>query len=82
MDRETIRTIILVIALTNQTFVSFGLNPIPGDENTWYKVISTIFTAVTAIIAWFRNNYVTAKGKQQNYEHYRINFARIRKASS
>jgi SPP1 family holin len=63
MDRgTTIRTIILVIALINQTFVSFGLNPIPGDEDTWYEVISTIFTAVTAIIAWFKNNYVTAKG--------------------
>ena len=35
MDRgTTIRTIILVIALINQTFVSFGLNPIPGDEDT------------------------------------------------
>jgi SPP1 family holin len=66
MDRGiTIRTIILVIALINQIFVSFGLNPIPGDENTWYEVISTIFTAVTAIIAWFKNNYVTAKGVKQ-----------------
>ena len=66
MDRGTvIRTAILIIALLNQLLVSFGLNPIPGDEDTWYEVISTIFTAVTAGWAWFRNNYVTAKGKQQ-----------------
>lgn len=28
-------------------------------------VITTIFTGVSAGVAWFKNNYVTAKGKAQ-----------------
>ncbi len=66
MDRGTvIRTIVLVIALINQLLISFGLNPIPGNEDLWYEIASTIFTAVAATIAWFKNNAVTAKGKRQ-----------------
>lgn len=66
MDKGTVvRTTVLVIALINQLLVSFGLNPIPGNEDLWYEVASTIFTAVAATVAWFRNNYVTAKGKKQ-----------------
>jgi SPP1 phage holin len=38
LDKGTfIRTAILIIALLNQLLVSFGLNPIPGDEDTWYE---------------------------------------------
>ncbi|GAF66934.1 holin [Bacillus sp. TS-2] len=28
-------------------------------------MISTIITAIVAAVAWFKNNYVTAKGKKQ-----------------
>jgi SPP1 family holin len=66
MDKGTIiRIFVLVVALVNQLLVSLGLTAIPGDEGSWYKVISIIFTAVAAIIAWFKNNYVSAKGKKQ-----------------
>lgn len=66
MDKGTlIRTIVLLIALVNQLLVSFGLTPIPGDQGVWYEVASTIFTAATATWAWFKNNYITAKGKKQ-----------------
>ena len=37
MVRGTIiRTAILIIALLNQLLVSFGSNPISGNENDWY----------------------------------------------
>lgn len=66
MDKGTlVRTLVLSVALINQLLVAFGLNPILGNEDTWYTVISTVFTAVTAAVAWFKNNYVTAKGKKQ-----------------
>jgi SPP1 family holin len=66
MDKGTvIRTVVLAIALINQLLVTLGLTPIPGDEDIWYEVSSTIFTAVVSVWAWFRNNYVTAKGKKQ-----------------
>lgn len=66
MDKGTfIRTIILFVALINQFLVASGLNPIPGSEDVWYEVISAILTFVTGTIAWFKNNYVTAKGLEQ-----------------
>jgi SPP1 family holin len=66
IDRGTmIRTIILAIALINQFLTAFGLTKIPGTSEEQILVISTIFTAVTAIITWFKNNYLTTKGKKQ-----------------
>lgn len=66
MDKGTlIRTIVLVIALINQFLVAFSLNPVPGNEDIWYDVISTILTAAASAWAWFKNNYVTVKGKKQ-----------------
>ncbi|MEK4871590.1 phage holin [Niallia sp. FSL W8-1348] len=66
MDKGTlIRTIVLFIALVNQFLVSFGLYEIPGTAEEQTAFISAIFTFVTAVIAWFKNNYVTSKGKKQ-----------------
>lgn len=66
MDRGTlIRTIVLALALINQFLIAAGLNPIPGTEEVWGEVISTVFTAAIAAWSWFKNNYVTAKGKKQ-----------------
>ncbi|NCG67757.1 phage holin [Bacillus coagulans] len=66
MDRGTlIRTIVLFIALLNQILVSCGLYKIPGTAEQQTEVLSTLFTLVTSVVAWFKNNYVTAKGKAQ-----------------
>lgn len=66
MDKGTIiRTIVLFIALVNQFLVSFGLYEIPGTAEEQTAFITAVFTFVTAVIAWFKNNYVTARGKKQ-----------------
>ncbi|WP_276532077.1 phage holin [Heyndrickxia oleronia] len=66
MDKGTvIRTIVLAFALVNQLLVGFGLYEIPGTEQEQTAVMSGVFTFVAAGIAWFKNNYVTAKGKKQ-----------------
>lgn len=66
MDKGTIiRTAVLVIALINQVLVSTGLNPIPGSEDVWGEIVSSTFTFAAAGVAWFKNNYVTTKGKNQ-----------------
>ncbi|WP_273128938.1 phage holin [Bacillus weihaiensis] len=66
MDKGTvIRSIVLFIALANQFLVSFGLYEIPGTAEEQTAFLSTLFTIIMAIIAWFKNNYVTAKGKKQ-----------------
>lgn len=66
MDKATsIRSLVLVVALINQALMASGLTPIPGTEEVWGEVIATGFTVVAAGVAWFKNNYVTAKGKAQ-----------------
>nr|WP_034678864.1 phage holin [Priestia megaterium] len=66
MDKGTIaRTIALVIALTNQFLVIFGRSPLPIDNELLENTVSAIFTIVTSLIAWFKNNYVTSIGMKQ-----------------
>jgi len=66
MDKGTIiRTIVLLIALLNQFLVSLGLYEILGTAEEQTALLSAVFTFVTAVVAWFKNNYITAKGKKQ-----------------
>ena len=67
-----IRTVLLFMALINQTLILFGKPILPISEEqvtslaeTLYLAFSMIFTIVTTLVAWFKNNYVTDKGKQQ-----------------
>lgn len=72
-DKGTvIRTVLLFMALINQTLILFGkpILPISEDQvtslaDTLYLAFSMIFTIVTTLMAWFKNNYVTEKGKLQ-----------------
>ena len=54
------RTIILIIALINQVLTATGHSVIPIDDATVTGLISTIFTVVTAMIAWWKNNSFTS----------------------
>ncbi|MCY7789837.1 phage holin [Bacillus haynesii] len=72
-DKGTVvRTVLLFIALVNQTLIMFGKAALPISEDqvntladALYLTGSMIFTIVTTLVAWFKNNYVTGKGKQQ-----------------
>ncbi|WP_321999363.1 phage holin [Bacillus pumilus] len=72
-DKGTvIRTVLLFMALVNQTLILFGKPILPISEDqvtslaeTLYLAGSMIFTIVTTLLAWFKNNYVTEKGNQQ-----------------
>ncbi|MGD6976159.1 phage holin [Bacillus altitudinis] len=73
LDKGTvIRTVLLFMALINQTLIMFGKPVLPISEDqvtsladTLYLAFSMIFTIVTTLMAWFKNNYVTEKGKLQ-----------------
>ncbi|RUK43719.1 phage holin [Bacillus safensis] len=72
-DKGTvIRTVLLFMALINQTLILFGKPILPISEDqvtslaeTLYLAGSMIFTILTTLVAWFKNNYVTDKGKLQ-----------------
>ena len=56
-----IRTILLVLALINQILVVFGKSPIPIDDDTVTNLISTVWTVIASLIAWWKNNSFTDK---------------------
>lgn len=53
------RTILLALALINQLLTAFGYNVIDISEETVNTLVSTIFTVVTAIMAFWKNNSFT-----------------------
>ncbi|MFG6315985.1 phage holin [Bacillus velezensis] len=73
MDKGTvIRTVLLLIALINQTMLMFGKSPLNITEDqvnqladALYTAGSLIFMIGTTVAAWFKNNYVTTKGRKQ-----------------
>jgi len=66
MDKGTvIRTAVLAIALFNQVLVIFGKSPLPFSQEEVEQGISVLFTILASLTAWFKNNYVTEKGRRQ-----------------
>ena len=72
-DKGTvIRTVLLFMALINQFLIMVGKPVLPISEDqvtslaeTLYLAFSMVFTLVTTLMAWFKNNYVTETGKKQ-----------------
>ncbi|MBQ4816411.1 phage holin [Bacillus pumilus] len=72
-DKGTVvRTVLLFIALINQALIMFGKPVLPISEDqvntlteTLYLAFSMVFTLVTTLVAWYKNNYVTETGKKQ-----------------
>ena len=53
------RTIILILAIVNQILTATGHNVINISDESVNTLISTGFTIVTAIVAWWKNNSFT-----------------------
>lgn len=53
------RTVVLALALLNQILTATGHNIINISDEDVNTLISTIFTIITALIAWWRNNSFT-----------------------
>lgn len=54
-----IRTVLLVISLINMGLEMAGKSVLPFSNEAVTEVISYLFTAVTAIAAWWKNNSFT-----------------------
>lgn len=53
------RTIILALALVNQILSASGHAIIPIDDSTIESLVTTSFTVVSALVAWWKNNSFT-----------------------
>ena len=51
-----IRTACLVLAIVNNALAIANKSPLPIDDAMLEQVISFCFTAVTSIVAWWKNN--------------------------
>ena len=54
------RTLCLLLALVNQILTVMGYKIIDVSDDTINTLISTGFTVVTALLAWWKNNSFTA----------------------
>ncbi len=53
------RTVCLMLALVNQTLSMMGKPVIPIEDKTVESVITLLFTCITSLAAWWKNNSFT-----------------------
>lgn len=62
------RTIILAIALINQLLSATGHSVLPIEDAQVEQLVSTVFTIVASLVAWWKNNsFTTAAIKADNF---------------
>lgn len=54
-----VRTIALIVALTNQVLTMFGKSLLPFDNEEVTTIATTIITTITSLWAWWKNNSFT-----------------------
>lgn len=63
MDKGTaVRTILMLLAWTNTFLVSKGYSPLPVISE---MEVTLVLTLIISLWVWFKNNYITKKGKKQ-----------------
>lgn len=73
IDKGTIiRTAVLFLAIINQILSIMGKSPLPIDSDQLTNLISTGFTTITALIAWWKNNDFTEAARQGTAKMKRI----------
>lgn len=64
IDKGTIiRTVLLALALLNQSLVLAGYSPLPFEDAQVEVFLTGAFTVATALWAWFKNNDITRKAR-------------------
>lgn len=59
-----VRTIVLIVALINQGLNMAGLDVLPFAEEQVADAVTTLFTVVASIWAWWKNNSFTNKAQE------------------
>ncbi len=63
-NQTWVRTIVLVLALVNQALVMFGVTDNEVELETWTRYATYIFTVISAIWSWWKNNSFTQKAQE------------------
>lgn len=59
-----IRTVLLALALINQSLVLAGYSPLPFEDAEVENLITLVFTVVTSVWTWWKNNSFTRKARK------------------
>lgn len=59
-----VRTVLLALALLNQSLVLMGFSPLPIEDAEVENLITLAFTVVTSVWAWWKNNSVTRDARR------------------
>lgn len=54
-----IRTVVLILALVNNSLVMAGKSPLPIEDAQVELILSEVFTIAAAVWAWWKNNSFT-----------------------
>lgn len=54
-----VRTVVLFLAIVNQVLAIFGKSIIPIQEEQINMLITTGWTVISALVAWWKNNSFT-----------------------
>lgn len=63
-NQTWVRTIVLVLALVNQALVMFGVTDNEVELETWTRYATYIFTVISALWSWWKNNSFTTKAQE------------------
>lgn len=66
-----IRTVVLVLAITNNALAIAGKSPLPIDDEMVTQVISFAFTTGASLVAWWKNNSFTQRAIEAD-EKYKL----------
>ena len=55
------RTIILALALINQVLSMCGIAVLPIEDAQVETIVTTLWTVIAAVVAWWKNNSFTAQ---------------------
>ncbi len=64
-----VRTAVLILALVNQALVTAGISKKEISFASWESVGTYIFTAVTAVWSWWKNNSFTQDAQKADREY-------------
>lgn len=60
-----VRTIVLFVALLNQSLVLAGFSPLPFTDEQIENGLTIVFTVVASLWVWWKDNDITRKARER-----------------
>lgn len=73
-----VRTICLIVALANQLLSAFGKSPLPIDNVQLEQLVTSLITAIVAIVNWWQNNSFTQEALEADVTYEALRQARTK----